>query len=394
MKKTVLLVLLVTGLLLPNIVLRSEGVSKTYHDLMGTQISIKLYDGTLEQLNHIEDIYELYSQLSTNFRRNEVASSHAYYNLENIYTINQNAGIAPVEVKKELIDLLIYAVELTGETEGYFNIGIGKAVDIWKGLIENYRSGIVPEEVYNQALTNINTLEPVDLNKIIINEQEKTVYIEDSSVKLDLGAIAKGYATKEVVNYLEAEGVKKYSINAGNSSLSVGVHFENRAFNIGLIDTKNTFSNGIIGIVKLKDLSISTSGNSEQYTTYNGEYIHHIINPFDLMPKNYYISISLVGDDAALLEGYSTAVFSMELDEAISFLEEKGLKYVIYGVEKEVFTNMNADEFELAKRTTNAKGNLKAFLWVIGSLVVLFGGGITFLIIKENKNKKAEKEAL
>jgi thiamine biosynthesis lipoprotein len=320
-----------------------------YFDAMGTAVGVTLYDGKEEDLDQIKAIFDLYSQLTTNFRRNEVLPDNPYYGLENIYTINQNAGIKAVEVREELIELIQYALEISDETDGYFNIAIGKAVDIWKSVIEEYIFGEVPTEIYQNALAQVLSLTEIDLTKIIIDEENKTVYLTDNSIKLDLGGISKGYAVQKASEYLVSQGIEKFMINAGTSSISVGIHKENRPFRIGLQDSKQIYENSLLGVLQAQDTHLSIGGNAEQHTFYQGMIIHHIISPFDFQPKNYYTSISLVGDNAGLIDAYSTAVFLMEETQTIEFLDSHGLKYVIYLANDELLTNLDEEEFKKSK---------------------------------------------
>lgn len=332
-------------------------VSAIFDDLMGTTISVRLYDATQEDIDEIERIYSLYSQLTTNFDRNLFDSNSEYYDLENIYTINLNRGIKPVTVRKELFDLIQYAICLTEQTNGYFNIGIGEAVDIWKEVIESkelYLDPEITETEYNNVLNAIETVGQVDLSKVILDENNLTVYIEDSNVKLDLGAIAKGYATQLVIDYLESQNITNYMVNAGNSNVALGNHPENRPYRIGLTDSLDYYKNGFIGIVSLNNRHIVTSGNYEQFVTYDGVIYHHIISPFDYLPKAYYTSVIIIGDDAGLLDAYSTAVYSMSVDVAIDFLETNDIDYILYLQENnQILTNLPETEFEISEVKSN-----------------------------------------
>ncbi|MDD2574944.1 MAG: FAD:protein FMN transferase [Acholeplasmataceae bacterium] len=332
-------------------------VSAIFDDLMGTSISVKLYDATQEDIDEIERIYSLYSQLTTNFDRNLFDSNSEYYDLENIYTINLNRGIKPVTVRKELFDLIKYAIYLTEQTNGYFNVGVGEAIDIWKKVIESrelYLDPEITEAEYNKIINDIEAVGQVDLSKVILNENDLSVYIEDSNVKLDLGAIAKGYATQLVIDYLESQNITDYMINAGNSNVALGEHPENRAYRIGLTDSLGYYKNGFIGIVSLNNKHVVTSGNYEQFVTYEGVIYHHIISPYDYLPKAYYTSVVLIGDDAGLLDAYSTAVYSMSVDVAIDFLETNELDYILYLQENnQILTNLTEPEFEISEVKTN-----------------------------------------
>ncbi|MFA7030637.1 MAG: FAD:protein FMN transferase [Candidatus Cloacimonadaceae bacterium] len=332
-------------------------LSAIYDDLMGTTINVKLYNARQKDLDEVERIYSLYSQLTTNFDRNLFSSDSEFYDLENIYTINQNRGIAPVKVRQELFDLIKYALNLTQVTNGYFNIGIGEAVDVWKSVIESrelYLDKEITEAEYNSTIQQLEAVGQVDLSNIVLDEENLTVFIKDSNVKLDLGAVAKGYATQLVIDYLKGENITKYMVNAGNSNVALGQHPDNRPYRIGLTDSEGFYENGFIGIVSLNNKHVVTSGNYEQYVTYDGVVYHHIISPFDYLPKAFYTSAVLIGDNAGLLDVLSTAVYSMPLEDALTFLEANSIDYILYLQENnEVLTNLSESEFEVSKPLTN-----------------------------------------
>lgn len=316
---------------------------------MGTTIELEIYDKDNEAFDGVEDIYNFYSQLTTNYRRNEVTADSPYYNYENIYTINQNAGIEPVEVKEELIELIEYSLELHEDTLGYFNIGIGKVVETWKELISN--NIFVTKQKYLETIDLVRSYEEIDLNKIIIDKENKTVYLEDDSISLDLGAVAKGYVTQVAYDYLLDRGVKRFKIFAGGSAISVGLHKEKRKFRFGIADDNKIFQDNLIGIVSMENKHLATSGSENQFVPVKDENqktyakIHHIISPYTLVPENIYYKIALIGDDAGLLDAYSTAVYLMNKEEAIHFLGGVGIGYILYLDNLEVVTNLDEDTF-------------------------------------------------
>lgn len=346
MKKIILIITLLFSLAACKI---EENIERYVFESMGTVIEVNIYDKDNKAYEGVEDIYELYSQLTSNFRRNEVKKDSPYYNLENIYAINLNAGVKSVTVRKELIELLKYSIELHEDTNGYFNIGIGHIVDKWKNLIDN--NIFVLKDEYLQVLDEVNNLEEVDLSKIVIDEVNNTVYLTDDTVKIDLGAIAKGYATQKAYDYLKGRGIKRFKIVAGGSSISAGLHKEKRKFKFGLKDDNQIYKDNIIGIIKTENKHLSTSGTDQQYVNVfdNGEFytkIHHIVSPFTLKPENNYYKISLLGDDAGLLDAYSTVIFLMDEQEIVSFLEDKDIGYVLYLFDKSVVTNLDEETFE------------------------------------------------
>ncbi len=324
---------------------------KTNINAMGTTISIDFYGGEDEDLDYLIDLFLFYTQISSNFKRNEFSYHSPYYDMSNVFLINDKRGIEPVKVNDELFELIKYSLLLIEDTNGYFNPLIGNAVDIWKEVIDKYNKGTISKEVYDETINKLSELEEVDLSKIVLDEENKTIYIKDKTLVLDIGAVAKGFVTNLAVNYLKEKEIKYYMVDSGRSNIGVGTHIEDRPYRIGNKDPNGVYKDGRLGILRKYDTHIVTSGYEEHYVEYDSNIYHHIISPFDNIPKDHFLSVVLVGDDAGLLDAYSTAVYSMSVDYAIAFLEEKEIKYLLYIKENnEIITNLSKDEYEVSKK--------------------------------------------
>ncbi|MDD4090717.1 MAG: FAD:protein FMN transferase [Acholeplasmataceae bacterium] len=353
MKRTILIITLLINLIFLIGCEKELKRQRTVISAMNTTISVDFYGGSEEDLKEIIDIYAKYSQISSNFRRHEVDSDSPYYNWTNVYLINEKRGIEAVEVSDELFELIEYSLWLIDDTNGYFNPLMGNAIDIWKEVITAFKKVEISEEVYNETLASLENLTKASelKEKIVLNKDNKSVYLKDKSVLLDLGAVAKGYATNLATNYLIEQGIKYYMIDAGSSNIAIGTHIEKRAYRIGNKDPKKVYQDGLIGVVEKKDTHIVTSGYDEQYATYQEHYYHHIVNPFSYLPNDHFLSVILLGDDASLLDAYSTAVYSMSKEEAEAFLNEKGIGYVLYIKENlEVVSNLSSDIYTIYEK--------------------------------------------
>lgn len=349
----------------------------TFYDYMYTSITISLH-GTEEDADlhfeAVQNIYEMYDALTNNYQR---LSSDSTY-LENIYTINQQKDIK-LEIDAPLYALLQEALEIQTLTEGYFNIAIGKPVKAWKALISNtpnepsvgnhiyvrlynntpvYQSYEVilktenqiqvqdgantltfethqliydievSKESFNQTKVSIDAMK-IEENDIILESENNAYFItiKGTDIELDVGAFSKGYATEIAKDYLMDQGVTYFSISAGSSTISVGQNInrptQNEVYIISLTDpiTSLPFFKEPYGILHIKNQSLATSGNFEQYTMYEGLRYHHLISPFTLTPTHEYAALTIIGDDAGLLDALSTALFVMPKDVFDAFME-------------------------------------------------------------------------
>lgn len=393
MKKTFIITILTLLTIIPIRYIKAsdEPIIKEFSSLGKTPITISLYEGgTQEDIDKIQDIYDYYSQLTSSFLRNEVDDSHKYYNLNNVYLINEKAGIEPVVVDKTLYDLLKQAIVISEKTNGYFNPAIGRAIDIWKEVIERYRFSEITKEVYDETIQKLEALNPVDLSKIIFNDEDLSVYLMDDTLKIDLGAYAKGYATEKVVEYIKSVGIKKYMVDAGKSNIAVGQHPDNRPFGIAIGDPLELYKLNVVGFVRVNDKHVVTSGNELQFVTYQGKRYHHILSPKDYMPKHYYTSIVLIGDDAGLLDAYSTALYSMDESSVETFLNDTDIKYVLYTDKGDIKGNTTNKIFEKSTLITPKTSNKTGFFLIIGGVVLLFGSMATYMFIKERQKQSKE----
>lgn len=378
----------------------------SYFDYMYTYIQVTLVTSE-EDLNthqaYIEDTLQTYDALTSSYLPLEENSKF----LENVYSINQKIG-ETVQIDKELFDVLNQARMYETLTEGHFNMLIGKSSRIWKELIQNgpkelSNLGYIYIHTYNNAAISkraqvisfdSNTVE-VNIEGEIISFDRRTLVFDfevskksyedsldaikllnmsDASIELttkdenyfvkingkdamlDLGAMSKGYAIGLMDAYLKEMGVTYYSISAGSSSLSVGQNInrpnENYVFNIALTHPNTSIQafSEPYGLIKVKDQSISTSGNFEQYTTYEGVKYHHIVSPFTLFPVQFYETLTIVGSDASVLDALSTAMFVMDRETFDAFLlqHQTGLSIEIIRFNKDqtIETFLNTLFFE------------------------------------------------
>ena len=351
--------------------------SVTFYDYMYTSITVSIYATEEDADIHfevIQDMYAMYDALTNNYEGLPSDSSY----LENIYTINQQKGVT-LEIDVALYELIQEALSIQALTEGYFNIGLGKPVKAWKTLISNTPNDVtvgshlyvrtydstpiyetyevkaitdttyemsdgettdiydinkliydieVTQAAFEQTMTTIDAMS-IENNGILLEETNNTYYItiSGSDIELDVGAFSKGYTTEKVKQYLLEQNIPYFSISAGSSTISVGQNInrpsQDEVYIVSLTDpiTSLPFFKEPYGIIHIKNQSLATSGNFEQFTMYEGKRYHHLISPFTLSPTHDYAALTIIGDDAGLLDALSTALFVMPKDVFDRFME-------------------------------------------------------------------------
>lgn len=244
-----------------------------------------------------------------------------YEGINNIKTINDNAGKSPVKVDKKIIDLLLFGKEAYIETNGKVNIAFGAVLKEWHDYREYGLNN--PEEA---KLPDMDVLKEksqhTDINKVIIDEENSTVYLEDPEMTLDVGAIAKGYATEQVCKYVYQQGFKNGMISVGGNVRTIGEKFgKENSWNVGIQNPDSESEQENLYILDLIDKSLVTSGDYERYYIVDGAKYHHIIDADTLMPSSYFTSVSIICKDSGEADKLSTAIFSMPYEEGLTYIE-------------------------------------------------------------------------
>lgn len=282
--------------------------------VVGYEVSQEAFDKTSKE---IENLLKEYHQLYDIYM--------SYEGVNNICTINKNAGKEPVKVDKKIIELLDYCREIYTLTNGKVNVAMGSVLSIW----HNYRNVGINDPV-NASLPPMADLqkaaEHTDIDDIIIDRENSTVFLTDPEMKLDVGAVAKGYATEKIAQHLISKGVNHYALNFGGNIRTIGNKGDGTDWSAAVTNPDKTSDTPYLMNVALNGKVFVTSGSYERFYTVKGKDYHHIINPDTLMPENNFTSISIYAEDSGLADVLSTATFNMTYDEGKKLIE--GLKGV------------------------------------------------------------------
>ena len=231
-----------------------------------------------------------------------------YDGINNLKVLNVNAGKFSVQVDSEIISLIEFAKHMYGITEGNVNIAMGSVLKIWHEYRQNgvdfpEDAVLPPQEILAEASRH------TDINCIVINKEESTVYINDPKASVDVGAVAKGYAVQRVCEYAKSVGMCNMIINVGGNVRTIGEK-DGEDWSVGIALPEDS-ENSMLCTVKVRDAAVVTSGAYRRYYKVNGKNFHHIIDPKTLMPSDAYVSVSVVSADSAVADALSTALFNM-----------------------------------------------------------------------------------
>ena len=251
---------------------------------------------------------------------NELLEYHQLYDIYNDYdgmnnlkTVNDNAGIAPVEVDARILDMLEFSKELYEETGGRVNVAMGGVLSLWHDARE---AGI--EDPANAYLPDQDALEEAarhaDWSNVVIDEEAGTVYLADPDMSLDVGAIAKGYAVERVCETAPAGML----ISVGGNVRATGPKPDGSPWVVGI---ENPDGGDFLHTLYVEDSSVVTSGDYQRYYLVDGQRYHHIIDPDTLYPATRWRSVSILCADSGIADSLSTALFTLSQEDGQKLLD-------------------------------------------------------------------------
>lgn len=289
----------------------------TFLSLFDTVTTIVGYGGSKETFTAnaqlIHDELEAYHQLYDIY--------HTYDGVANLKTINDLAGIAPVRVDRRIIDLLLEAKELYVRTGGEMNVAFGSVLSIWHEF--RIRGIDDPEHATLPAMEALRVAaQHTDIEKIEIDQTASTVFLADPEMRLDVGAIAKGYAVERVCRGAREQGIKNLLVSVGGNVCAVGgMDGFGAPWRVGVQNPDHQSGRKYLCRVGLRDRSLVTSGGSQRYYTVDGVQYHHIIDPKTLMPARYFWAVSVIAKDSGAADALSTALYNLPYTQGHSLAE-------------------------------------------------------------------------
>ncbi|SMP64995.1 FAD:protein FMN transferase [Anoxynatronum buryatiense] len=306
-----------------------ERHTDSFFDTFDTLIQVIAYTTSEEEFQ------QAFEQIHQRFR--ELHQLYDIYNtysgMNNVKTVNDQAGIAPVAVDEDLINLILFAREWHDRTAGRTNVAMGPVLKIW----HDYRA----DGLFDPSLAELPPLEDLqrataytDIHLIEVDEAAGTVYLPDSRMRLDIGAVAKGYATELVAKELEAAGLESFIISAGGNVRAVNRPFDNEreTWTVGLHNPDASLfaeGNSLLGSVSITNASVVTSGDYQRFYIVDGQPVHHLIDPVTLMPAAHYRALTVVMEDSGQADFFSTELFLLPFEESLPMAESiEGLEVI------------------------------------------------------------------
>lgn len=284
-----------------------------------TAIAQSLHDD-LENYHQLFDIY------------------NEYDGVNNLKTINDNAGGPAVKVDKRIIDLLLFCRDIYDATDGQVDVAMGSVLSLWHdarevGIDDPEHAALPDDGALKEAAKHM------DFDNVIIDEEKSTVQLLDPSMSLDVGAVAKGYAVEQACKNAP-EGLL---VSVGGNVRPTGPKPDGSPWTVGIQNPDG--GDGYLRTVQVSDMSVVSSGDYQRYYVVDGVAYHHIIDPQTLYPEHKWRTVTILVPDSGIADGLSTALFCMSREEGQKLLDKYGAEALWMTLDGEVLYSPGFEQY-------------------------------------------------
>lgn len=301
MRKLIALLLVLLLLLCPVTACQAQDEKLTRTDyLLDTVVTLTLYgareadlDAAMQEIRRLSGLFDAYDPLS------------------DLGWLQAAAGQRFVALSEETMELLAFAKEMYERTSGYLDVTVGPLVDLW----DIRDGGYYPTSEELAAALGL-----LGMDYLILDETNGTAYLARPGMRLDLGALAKGYIADRVKALLLERGVKSGVIDLGRNILLIGEKPGGKAFKLGIQSPDE--AGEMLRVLALRDRSLVTSGTYERYFDRDGQRYHHVLDPFTGFPADTGLAaVTILSDSSLWGDALSTACLLLGVDEGLSLID-------------------------------------------------------------------------
>lgn len=229
------------------------------------------------------------------------------------FEINENAGIQPVVVPKEVFDLIFRCQMISKMTQGAFDISYG-SIDKKFWNFDLNMTSLPDKDLAKKAVELIN------YENIILNETDKTVFLKNKGMRIGFGGIGKGYAAECAKKILQQNGIESGIVNAAGDLTAWGYQENGEAWTIGIADPNKKES--VFSTFNITNTSVATSGNYEKFVIIDGKKYSHTIDPKTGYPISGIKSVTIIAENAEIADALATPVTVMGIEVGLNFINQ------------------------------------------------------------------------
>lgn len=279
------------------------------------EIGNQAIDQAIVEVKRIE---ELLSTFKTSSQANE---------------INDQAGIKPVKIDREVLQLISRANKISAITDGAFDITYGSIDKSLWNFDLNMTS--LPDQE-----TALKTVELINYRHVLINDEECTVMLKNKGMRIGFGGIGKGYAADKAKQILQNLGIKSGIVNAAGDLITWGEQLNGSAWTIGIADPDQ--SGRPFSSLNISNMAIATSGNYEKFVIIDGKRYSHTIDPKTGLPVSGIKSVSILCPSAELADALATPVVVMGVKVGLNLINQiQHVECVIIDDHDKLYTSKN-----------------------------------------------------
>ena len=272
--------------------------------LMGTTITVSILHPQADKL--LTRCFELLRSYEHRFSANDASSE--------LMEVNHQAGISAVQVHPDLFELISIGTRHSQAKNSHLNIAIGPLVQTWRiGFSDARRPS---QEEIDQSLNKI------DPKQIQLDTEKQAVFLKRPGMKIDLGALAKGYSADLIATFLKSQGVEDALIDLGGNILTVGQNpLKKQPWRIGIQNPVEPRGHHILAL-SIENKSVVTSGIYERHLEVDGQSFHHIFDSTTGYPvETELASITIISDRSVDGEIWTTRLFGESPTSILNIVE-------------------------------------------------------------------------
>ncbi len=247
--------------------------------------------------------------------------------------INQNAGIKPVKVDKEVFDLIQRSLRISSLTDGAFDITYG-SIDKRFWNFDKEMTALPDAEAAKESVRLIN------YNNVMLDTENQTVFLKEKGMRIGFGGIGKGYAAESAKRLLIKNGVKSGIVNAAGDLTTWGNQPSGKPWTISIADPENKHE--AFSSLSISGLAVATSGSYEKYVIIDGKKYSHTIDPKTGFPVSGIKSVTIICPNAELADAMATPITVLGVDAGLSLINQmQQIACIIIDDSNTIYTSNN-----------------------------------------------------
>ncbi len=247
--------------------------------------------------------------------------------------INRNAGIAPVAVCRETFDLIKRSIRISAITQGAFDITYG-SIDKRLWNFDQHMAEL-PDKETAKALVSL-----IDYRNIVLNEENCTVFLTKTGMRIGFGGIGKGYAAERAKLLMQIAGVDSGVVNASGDLTTWGFQPDGSPWTIAIANPN--FKDEAFSYMNISNMAVATSGSYEKYVIIDGKRYSHTINPRTGLPVSGIKSVTIITTNAEIADAMATPVTIMGVQAGLGMIDQmKNIEAVIIDDNDNLYTSKN-----------------------------------------------------